>query len=322
MHVHHCHPGAIVAEVNVVGDDPGLVRLDELDQLLHGGLQLFERPLVDIRSVDIHDHIRRSMTRRPWPKPPTERKASPLVSVRLPCVMLWADCRGQRSNCSLRRMSRLHRPACSKWAAGKASFVIGMVVVATPAGAHVGGTVSHLWNQHIRPKADARYVKLSSPQAPLRSGVTIRGVIGGDFHASAASSDWRVLQSFPIPSPIVLPDGRVDVDGQDEVSNRCTGTVGTPTAPPGVVCIYLENSGNASNFVGYGAPECRHRQPPRLHAPLERTCRRRHVRQCIVGVQSSARKEPKSKAGLRPPPVLPVSRRTSRGARLPEGWEG
>ena len=147
-------------------------------------------------------------------------------------------------------------PAMRRWRAATllaVGAVIGMVMIATPAGAHVGGTVTHLWNKHIRPKADARYVKLSSPQAPLRSGVTIRGVIGGDFHASAAS-DWRVLQSFPIPSPIVLPNERVDVDGQDEVSNRCTGTVSTPTAPPGVVCIYLENSGNASGFFGYGAP--------------------------------------------------------------------
>ena len=130
---------------------------------------------------------------------------------------------------------------------------IGVSMVATPAGAHVGGTVSHLWDQHIKPKADERYVKLSSPQRPLRSGVTIRGVVGGDFHASAAS-DWRVLESFPIPSPVVLPGGAVDVDGQDEVSNRCTGTVGAPTAPAGVVCIYLENSYNATSFLGYGAP--------------------------------------------------------------------
>jgi hypothetical protein len=152
--------------------------------------------------------------------------------------------------------SKATDPAMRRWRAATllaVGAVIGMVMIATPAGAHVGGTVSHLWKQHIRPKADARYVKLRSPQAPLRSGVTIRGVIGGDFHASA-SSDWRVEQSFSIRSPIVLPLGAVDVDGQDEASNRCTGTANTPTAPPGVVCIYLDSSFNAAGFLGYGAP--------------------------------------------------------------------
>jgi hypothetical protein len=36
------------------------------------------------------------------------------------------------------------------------------MVVATPAVSHVGGTVSHLWNQHIKPRADARYVRAGS----------------------------------------------------------------------------------------------------------------------------------------------------------------
>jgi hypothetical protein len=34
---------------------------------------------------------------------------------------------------------------------------IGAVMVATPAGTHVGGTVAHLWKKHIKPKADVRY---------------------------------------------------------------------------------------------------------------------------------------------------------------------
>jgi uncharacterized protein YfiM (DUF2279 family) len=31
-------------------------------------------------------------------------------------------------------------------------------MMATPAMSHVGGTVGHLWNDHIKPRADARYV--------------------------------------------------------------------------------------------------------------------------------------------------------------------
>jgi hypothetical protein len=58
MHVHHSDPGAIVAEVNVVGDDPRLVGVDKVDQFFHAQLQLLERPRANIRRVDVHDHVR------------------------------------------------------------------------------------------------------------------------------------------------------------------------------------------------------------------------------------------------------------------------
>jgi hypothetical protein len=47
-----------------------------------------------------------------------------------------------------------------RWAAVAllaAGIAIGVVIVATPAGAHVGGSVKHLWN-HLKPRADQRYV--------------------------------------------------------------------------------------------------------------------------------------------------------------------
>jgi hypothetical protein len=49
--------------------------------------------------------------------------------------------------------------------------VIGAVMLATPAGAHVGGTVGHLWNDHIKPKADARY--LQNTVRVVQSGGTV-----------------------------------------------------------------------------------------------------------------------------------------------------
>ncbi len=41
-----------------------------------------------------------------------------------------------------------------------AGMALGVVMVGTPAGAHVGGSVNHLWN-HLKPKADKRYVNES-----------------------------------------------------------------------------------------------------------------------------------------------------------------
>jgi hypothetical protein len=45
---------------------------------------------------------------------------------------------------------------------GVALLLLGVLIgtlLITPAGAHVGDQVSHLWKKHIRPKADARYYK-------------------------------------------------------------------------------------------------------------------------------------------------------------------
>jgi hypothetical protein len=39
-----------------------------------------------------------------------------------------------------------------------AGLAIGVTMMATPAMSHVGGTVGHLWKDHIKPRADARYV--------------------------------------------------------------------------------------------------------------------------------------------------------------------
>ena len=44
MHMHDGHPGAIVAEVNVVGEEPWLFRLDEVDEVFEARLQLASAP--------------------------------------------------------------------------------------------------------------------------------------------------------------------------------------------------------------------------------------------------------------------------------------
>jgi hypothetical protein len=87
---------------------------------------------------------------------------------------------------------------------------------------------------------------------PLRSGETIRGVVGGDFDANAAGNDFGVLETFPVPAPQPVNDANVVVDGgDDDEANRCTGTTEAPNAPPGVVCIYPTSVvANATGFRG------------------------------------------------------------------------
>jgi hypothetical protein len=124
-------------------------------------------------------------------------------------------------------------------------------------------------------RAEINSQTLSSFQNfPVRRGVTVRGVIGGDFEGHSATPseacpdncDWGVTASLPFPAPVGLSDDEVFVDvtlcdtdctgvtvDADEVdaATTCTGTIAAPTAPPGVVCIYVAGADNAVNVEGF-----------------------------------------------------------------------
>jgi hypothetical protein len=61
MNMDHGHLGTVFVEVHVVGDQPRLVSLDELDQLVHGCLELLELSLTDLikRRADAKAKARR-----------------------------------------------------------------------------------------------------------------------------------------------------------------------------------------------------------------------------------------------------------------------
>ena len=108
----------------------------------------------------------------------------------------------------------------------------------TPAGAHISREVSHLWNNHIRPLSDARYLN-----ATLRPGETVRGSIGARYEATGHLL-FATNESLPAAAPSGLDDAHVTVDGEDESQNECSGTFDAPTAAPGFVCIYIYNGQN------------------------------------------------------------------------------
>ena len=122
-----------------------------------------------------------------------------------------------------------------------ASLALGVVIAATPATAHVGGWL-HNWNQHIKPKADARYM----PGGMLPAGKTIRGAydMGGTAAAANAlataelSFGYRPFKAQPTPHFIKLGDPAVPA---------CPGTSADPQAAPGHLCIYERFSLNAGN---------------------------------------------------------------------------
>lgn len=128
--------------------------------------------------------------------------------------------------------------------------LVGVVMGATPAGGHVGGSVSHLWNQHIKPKTDARYYTKSRsndrffPGARnLPAGKTVRGTYQMGATAAAAfnlatseiSFGWR-FAAAPIPHFIRL--------GQTPPA-ACPGTFRNPAARRGHLCVYEDFNENA-----------------------------------------------------------------------------
>jgi hypothetical protein len=60
-----------------------------------------------------------------------------------------------------------------RWAFAAAGVVVGAMLL-NPVAAHVNDSFRHLWGQHVKPKADNRYVNHSeSPWAVIRSGGSV-----------------------------------------------------------------------------------------------------------------------------------------------------
>jgi hypothetical protein len=67
-----------------------------------------------------------------------------------------------------------------------AGLAIGVAMMATPAASHVGGTVGHLWNDHIKPRADARYANAVAGTDKARDADKVDGKHAGDLVAAGA----------------------------------------------------------------------------------------------------------------------------------------
>jgi hypothetical protein len=104
------------------------------------------------------------------------------------------------------------------------------------------------------------------------SGVTLRGVIGGDFEVQPGTNcpdncDFGGYASLPVPGKDKLGDVDVLVDNESWATGggqtlpaldaseagsnaACTGTPAAPTAPAGKVCIYIAGGDNAVGVKG------------------------------------------------------------------------
>jgi hypothetical protein len=87
----------------------------------------------------------------------------------------------------------------------------------------------------------------------IPSGRTVTGEIVWDYSAASLSSD-RIGVTFPALAPVDLSTGNVNFapDGSASTTDddaSCTGTLAAPTAPPGKVCIYRNNSSANLNSI-------------------------------------------------------------------------
>lgn len=127
-------------------------------------------------------------------------------------------------------------------------LALGIVVIGTPATAHVGGWV-HNWNTHIKPQSDSRYM----PGGKLPAGKTVRGayMMGGtaaagfDLGTGEIAFGYRVFKAAPVTHFINTGSTPPAV---------CPGTHLNPQAAPGHLCVYerIQLNAGVRNVTGPG----------------------------------------------------------------------
>jgi hypothetical protein len=107
------------------------------------------------------------------------------------------------------------------------------MLLATSAGGHVGGTVSHLWNQHIKPRADARY--LQNTKTIVVSAIANNGTFGtavancpAGYQAIGGGVDPNNVFTMQVTSSSPMINGTrtlLTADGQHGPANGWLGGV-------------------------------------------------------------------------------------------------
>jgi hypothetical protein len=122
-------------------------------------------------------------------------------------------------------------------------IAIGVVIMATPAASHIG-SVRHLWNHHIKPRADKRY-----DRPTIKWGETVRGTVGEQVRVSN-TGEVGFNGQLPRQAPVGLDDDHVIIDGVDEPGTQCSGDSVHPSAAPGYLCMYPYSVSNMTANEG------------------------------------------------------------------------
>jgi hypothetical protein len=94
----------------------------------------------------------------------------------------------------------------------------------------------------------------------IPSGTTVTGAWGGRYIAALAgnqTNSYLLTYSFPLPAPVRLTDSQVQFGAGTagpvgDADPACSGSVASPTAPAGMVCIYSQDSArDNSTLTGF-----------------------------------------------------------------------
>jgi hypothetical protein len=113
--------------------------------------------------------------------------------------------------------------------------VVGVMLVAPPAGAHFKASIRHIWH-HIKPQADKRYLRYN---ATLPPGRTLTGSWSAStkVDANLQYAEGSISFAMPLasaPTVIVVPN-----DASVPMPAGCSGTLANPQASPGKLCIFV-----------------------------------------------------------------------------------
>jgi hypothetical protein len=126
--------------------------------------------------------------------------------------------------------------------------VIGVSMMATPAGGHVAGWV-HNWNVHIKPRADVRYVNVGEGVArPARISST------GNIALPVGTT---TVESLSLPAGKYLVLGRTIIQNQSGTDHivRCNISPTTSTQDIAIlIATGTEDTLNISELESFGAP--------------------------------------------------------------------
>ena len=149
-----------------------------------------------------------------------------------------------------------------------AGVAIGVMMVGTPAGAHIGNSVSHLWNQHLRPKADKRYVNESELlSAVVNADGTIARGNGVTAVVTAGTGNYRVEFDRNVRQCAYV--GTIGLSGASGTSAPGFITVVGDALSVNGVFVTTDDSAAASTNLGFHlVVDCaRKTSPARVVAP-------------------------------------------------------
>ena len=123
-------------------------------------------------------------------------------------------------------------------------LVVGVVVgsmLLGPAGADISGSVRHLWRQHIRPKADARYVNVGGDE--MKKRLVVPRVVYSKPRSHILNVNMFAFNPFSSGQAVTRLDAR-GITGASGTSNQVYASLSLPDGAriTALACVFYDSS--------------------------------------------------------------------------------